>query len=353
MFNRVSVRGLVNDLQTFLRLRDIDHHVFCDNVRSIYRLAETPNLPTNDDITVAYERTRDFEGNIFDTVNVRAWYVGSIVAGVRRLVYSVMQWRMWLHGYRRTCLPSSDGTYIVWERVVEGTKPVVVFPGVGAGAGPYCTIIDGIFGTSSTIYMVEVPNQGGVATTSDRQLAAKTFQETLLPYVTGADLFGHSMGTMHCGMAMNASPIEENRRVVLVDPFCLPIPNLFELLLLSTISLRDYTLWRRLHPSLGLSSWFLMFLCVGRNLEFAAWSKFMELDSVILQRPSSYPNTRFLVSVGTDDCFLPASAVINYAEQHPESYTLHVSNNSHGRSLFGRHASTTIKRLKTWVYTER
>lgn len=105
-------------------------------------------------------------------------------------------------GFVRKWHKTDDGYYSVWTHTVDGTKPFVLFPGLGLGASLYARFAKS-FGR--TVHIIEVPNMSYPLTLSSSHATSETIYEIVSKYVEdGPDIIGHSLGTIHTAMYLNS-----------------------------------------------------------------------------------------------------------------------------------------------------
>jgi hypothetical protein len=278
--------------------------------------SDGPALPAN---RVSQGRSRLFW-------QYRPLFCSVLFHTVRRMGEWYLQWL----GFNRVFHMTTDGCYAVWSHVVPGTRPLLVFPGLGMGAIPYATLISGI---KRTVYVIEVPNFGGNAPLSDRQFTAETLCDVVDAYCPDhiLDIFAHSFGTCTAATYLNESQDRHGvdmpiQHVVLCDGFVHAVDfvrsNIYPF-----VDDMDYGYDGR--PLLfGLKY-------AIRDIEFQAWSKrFHNLSHGTLCR-KSYPNLRLLYIFGTSDGLYDVPYIRSHVCDSLKEKFVFVEDGMHGDCIFG------------------
>lgn len=343
-------RGGVACLSAFLLERDIDPTQFyAANRKTVGILGGVE--PTDAEITRAFEHTREFPG--LQLWRQTVWYRWLVFKLLYRFLRTLGSVYLFLSGYRRSSYATTDGTYVIWSRYVPGSRPVVVFPGMGLGASPYIRVIRAIYGNDRTVHMVEVPNLGGVAWTSPTGGTLDHLCKIVRPYVVDADIFAHCIGTLHCACVINESD-GCKRTVTLIDPLCLPVPNLLDFISIVYLSIdRHYSRWKLLHPRATWIEWVAFHVLISRSLEVASTFHhgLSDLTRMILKHPDTYLNTRFHVVAGDDDHLVIVDSICEYTARYPAAYNLIRHDGIHGQMCIPVIGTTLLDRIRVALET--
>ena len=129
-------------------------------------------------------------------------YIPLPLSGAKNLIRIVGELYVKRKGFTREWHRTKDGYYAVWSKFVEGTRPIVVFPGLGLGAIPYATLATKL---NRTVHMVEVPNFGSATPLSPQPFTSETLYDIVSKYARAPDILAHSFGTCVATMFLNES----------------------------------------------------------------------------------------------------------------------------------------------------
>lgn len=253
-------------------------------------------------------------------------------------------------GFTRTWHQTEDGDYAVWSKVVEGTRPIVVFPGLGPGAVIYAGL-----GTrlGRTMHLIEVPNiygPGQKGYRSDRQCTAQTVFTVVSSHVPDQqlDLIAHSFGASVATMYLNEAQARPDvLRPLQQAVFCDGCSHSVDFVRSNLYPFVDTTDYGRVGTQMSRLTHRLFVTLCTQNLEFQAWSKrFMVLHDCVLWR--EYPNVRMLHIYGTADVLFDVPYIRSRVRDsvNDESF-LFLEHAAHGDSLFG--ASATFASIHQWL----
>ena len=177
--------------------------------------------------------------------------------------------RHWL-GFKRAWHKTDDGYYSVWSHVVNNTKPLLFFPGVGLGAIPYAKVAKS-FGR--TVHIIEVPNIGYATPLSDSQATPQNLHSVVSKHVDdGCDIFAHSLGSIHAAMYMNeihTIPTQKYKAIICdgcVNPF-----DIFTSHIYPFVGLGDLSIVRK-KPKSWVEFMAFVYFCVY-NIEVQSFTK--------------------------------------------------------------------------------
>jgi pimeloyl-ACP methyl ester carboxylesterase len=226
------------------------------------------------------------------------------------------------HGeWTSTPVPTSDGEYRIWSRVVAHTRPLVFFPGFGMGVVAYVPYLSQL---NRTTHAIEVPNLSNLTweqtvSIPTRHTLLAAFHTIVPEQAVVVDIMGHSMGTLAASMLANGLPARRMGAMVLFDPFCHPVA------LLDSTRLVFATRTDTSSVRTALAQHF-----VSRDLEVQAFARFSRLEDITLWRTDGhYPPILNMWSA--DDLFL------DHTRFRVDGQTHHVVPGKHGSSMGQRH----------------
>ena len=279
---------------------------------------------------------------------LRWQYLPLAVHTTLKLVRLAGELVLFYKGFRRKWHLTDDGYYSVWSRYVPGSRPLVVFPGLGLGAVPYVQLVSHF---NRTVHLVEVPNMGHATPYSNRQFTARTVFEVVSSYGPAPDILAHSMGTATATNYLNeqeahGSAPSPPQRVVMCDGFTHPMdmvrnhvyPFVDHVDHGSLLGQQLSSLLHRLFVTMGV-----------HNLEFTAWAKrFHNIHDGILWR--TYPNVHFLHVYGMHDHIYDVPYIRNNVQPLENERFLFQPEGKHGDCLFDQ-SSSSRDEIITWLQT--
>jgi pimeloyl-ACP methyl ester carboxylesterase len=218
---------------------------------------------------------------------------------------------------------------------VNGTKPLLFFPGLGMGA-----VIYGKFAKSlgRTVHIVEVPNIGYSTPLSNSQVTAKTLYDVVSKHVDdGTDIFAHSFGSATTAMYLNMirDKPHPTHNVVVCDGF-IEMTDIVISQRYSFMDLSDYHSLRK-KPKSWFYYWFIIDY-VMHGLEFQAWAKrYHNIYTDILW--SDYPNTNIHYVYSKYDILYDTE----YIAENSDCTLL--PKGGHGYSVFGMRDISIYKKM--------
>ena len=277
-------------------------------------------------------------------------YRPMLMEGSLWCIRAIGELRMYQTGFKRTDHPTIDGTYCVWTKRVDGTRPLLVFPGLGLGAIPYASIAAS-FGR--TVHVVEVPNFGPASSRSDTHGTSHTLYTVVAAHVPDhtLDILAHSFGTAVATTYLNvvqllsadALPVQQ---AVFCDGFT-HSTDFVRSMLYPFVDSSDRGQHVGLHVSLLEYRIFLRFAM--QKYEFATFAKRSHtLYDGTLWR--AYPTVRMLHVYGTHDMLYDVPYIRSRSSDTEMEQFLFVEQGKHGACLFG--PRNVVAAIDTW-FNER
>lgn len=134
------------------------------------------------------------------------------------------QYMLW-KGYTRKTYLTNDGYYNVftYHTTASTKRPLIFFPGLGFGAIPYVHVAK-LF--NRTVHLIEVPNFCYATPNTNSHATARGLKRIVKQCVGDQehDVAGHSFGSFHASIYLNASyTVQKIRNVFICEGFTNPV----------------------------------------------------------------------------------------------------------------------------------
>jgi hypothetical protein len=256
---------------------------------------------------------------------------------------------MRLRGYVPRVYRTEIGAYTVWSRVVDGTKPVVVFPGFGLGAVPYARVV---LEFGRTVHIVECPNLGYHTGRSPAYITPESVYRVVRTHLAGEahDIVAHSLGTSQAAFYVNRQyemgTEDPGQVVVLCDSFVSPVDSIVSHLYPFT----SRSMYDEVARPRGAGQW--AFSC-------AVWFLVSNLDCTVYTKRfhTFYDGTFWRSDYRSRLCYVYGERDLLFDVPHirqsvsgPESNQyLFLPKARHGSCLFGRRRAETLDHISRWM----
>lgn len=265
------------------------------------------------------------------------------------LMYSLRKvgerWMIW-KGFQKITMYTEDGQYNLWKKQVQGTKPIVFFPGFGLGAIPY--VESGLW-FNRTIIFVEVPNIGYASEQlSDRHATGATLFTVIKKYIKDDDhdVIAHSLGGAHAGMYLNTQKQRgfiSTNNMIMCDVYVNPVDCV-------SSQLGAFLGFDTQHALMnGSKVHFLKYLtfvwCVTYSLEFTSFAKRYNLPEEVCLW-DDYKGVQVKYIYGENDFLYDVSYI---SKQMDEKDCYVIPRGHHGSCFFGKKREHTLNKIKRWL----
>jgi len=257
-------------------------------------------------------------------------------------------------GYVRRVHATEIGDYTVWTRTVEGTKPIVMFPGFGLGAVPFYKAMK-YFGR--TVHIVEMPNLGySTANDSSGYMTSETIYRVVRAHVGAAehDIMAHSIGSSPAAHYVNYQhtdgTVPANQVAVICDGFVCPVDGITTHVYPCT----ERTMYNELikNKTVPMSRFeFFMFLWfVINDLNATIFLKrFHNLHDGVLWRDEYRTSIRYVF--GERDMLYDVPFIRSTVERmsvEQQTQYRFIPKASHGGCFFGKRRDETLSHIVRW-----
>ena len=251
-------------------------------------------------------------------------------------------------GYKKRNYLTADGHYNIWSRVVNNTKPILLFPGLGLGAVLYGKAMCSF---ERTTHIIEVPNLGYATPYSDSQMTSKTLYDVLQNLTDKpTDILAHSMGTFQCANYINECVKRNdisNKRIVLLDSFS----TKHDILISHQLPFLGYTNYdhvisiKNTQKKPGILLYYAMLYFLFHQIDVQAFSKrYHSFCTGILWR--EYKNINFKYVFSGNEIMMDTRYIIK--QLNKEDYHF-IENGQHGSCIFGKKRNLTFDIIKQWL----
>ena len=245
-------------------------------------------------------------------------------------------------GFTREWHKTTDGWYSVWTYEVQGTKPIVFFPGFGLGAIPYANYAKKF---ERTVHMIEVPNMGYATPLSERHATSDTIYEVVSIYGNAHDVFAHSLGGAHAAMWINETTVRNGttlseQNLVICDGFVNPV----DMLRNHMYPFVDFCDFRNMKKKSRTKLEFIILIWIAvHNLELNSWAKrYQNSYHGAMWREYPKANIKFIYS--ENDILYDTRYI---ADNCCDS--LCIGNGGHGSVIFGKKRDYVFAIIKQWL----
>ena len=273
-------------------------------------------------------------------------YKPFLVKSLLYLVKYIGEIRLYYLGFTKNIHHNNDGIYCVWSRKCKlniNKKPIIFFPGYGLGSVLYLNIYNKF---DREIHIIEVPNISSF-TKSNSHCTSKNLNKIIKIYDKNADFIAHSLGTLHCSMYINfKNNYKLKKKIVLCDPFCLPI-NFIDTLSAPLINYDNYKTIKRIRNNQYISQiqWFFIVWFIYHDIEFQSWTKrFARLNEILLWK--QYKNIKFKYIFGEKDIMISSHLLKNVIDYNN---ILILPKGKHGSCFFGKRSDHVINYINFFI----